>query len=567
MGDSTDAMAAPRTDQQTRTAQKKPASVCDLPETSLIDIASFITSSNLRQLLGIQPFIPAVIEAAAVSMIQRGYDLPPSFADPSKEALDNLHAAEVMRGTGSGTMSVGQAHLLLLTSGEELQGGGNNYDGQLALRDRNQRSKLRPCFEGLTGDNRPRNIVCVGAGEAHSALVTARGEVWTFGQSVDGQLGYSLPLRNAPPRRVPLFGPRGNHAVQVCCSRFFTVVVTARGEVFFFGRWRRPSTADSSGPIKVDLMPAPEPRPSHAQTGDRSSAFNRSASTVVTRPPLFPFLSRRSPRASSSAELSPPSPSPPVRLGPATEVAAADDHCLILTKCGRVFVFGPASTDPWVAEELPRLTAFSRSRGGVMAIANHSDRCVFATRDGAAFVMRYTFGATYARRSGAAAGPTGKETGSSAEASSADAPWIDEGEIREVTFCRGDHEDEVQGVEKVHIVRVACGPAHTLFLSAKGEVYGAGNSHYGQLALGANIKGFATSDHSAATLIYGLPSTDFELGRGRRGGHLRQRVVEIATGADLTLMRDEEGTVYWCGRGPSSVVEFFWTETPRRLET
>merc|ERR1712166_654215 len=72
------------------------------------------------------------------------------------------------------------------------------------------------------------------AGDGHTAALTADGELWTWGQGDDGQLGQSTTRSHTKPQRI--LALTGMRVIQVSAGFTQTVVITLDGRLFSFGR-------------------------------------------------------------------------------------------------------------------------------------------------------------------------------------------------------------------------------------------------------------------------------------------------------------------------------------------
>ena len=134
---------------------------------------------------------------------------------------------------GGGLVRV--AHTLLLTStGRVLSFGtgvygalGHGYSGGKQLPD-----VLRPQYiDALAGTR----IVCVSAGEIHSAAVSVDGDIYTWGDGFCGQLGRGGKKPEVSPVQVERGGLEDESVSHVSCGARHTLAVTEDGEVFSWG--------------------------------------------------------------------------------------------------------------------------------------------------------------------------------------------------------------------------------------------------------------------------------------------------------------------------------------------
>lgn len=134
---------------------------------------------------------------------------------------------------GGGLVRV--AHSLLLTSkGGVLSFGtaaygalGHGYSAGKQLPD-----VLRPQYIDALSH---LHCTCVSAGELHSAVVTADGELFTFGDGFCGQLGQADKRPLLKPQIVEKGGLEDECVLSVSCGARHTLAVTEDGEVWSFG--------------------------------------------------------------------------------------------------------------------------------------------------------------------------------------------------------------------------------------------------------------------------------------------------------------------------------------------
>jgi len=129
---------------------------------------------------------------------------------------------------------VGMTHSLLLTDTGHVLSFGTAQQGQLG--------HGYALGKYLENESRPRlidalsqyTIICVSAGELHSAVVTEDGDVYTWGDGFCGQLGLGDKRPQLLPRQV-MHGLEEECVLSVTCGHRHTLCVTEDGEVFSFG--------------------------------------------------------------------------------------------------------------------------------------------------------------------------------------------------------------------------------------------------------------------------------------------------------------------------------------------
>ncbi|XP_061775222.1 probable E3 ubiquitin-protein ligase HERC4 isoform X2 [Nerophis ophidion] len=126
-------------------------------------------------------------------------------------------------------ISAGASHTLFLTlSGLVYCCGANNH-GQLGLNRVDPNGRFNICIVPAL---RRLSIAFIACGENHSAVLTKEGEVYTFGEGADGQLGHGSFTDEVMPKLVVGMDER---ASQVVCGRRHTLVLGSSGKLWAFG--------------------------------------------------------------------------------------------------------------------------------------------------------------------------------------------------------------------------------------------------------------------------------------------------------------------------------------------
>ena len=140
---------------------------------------------------------------------------------------------EVELGVGNPVAMVacGDSHTLVVTQAGLLFVFGNGSDGQLGLGDTDDTKVPVPLDPARFGGE---TIAQAAAGSEHSAVVTSGGSVWTWGGNEWGGLGHNnFEWEFAPRKLVGQFG--GARAASLAARCFYTMLVTACGEVWSWG--------------------------------------------------------------------------------------------------------------------------------------------------------------------------------------------------------------------------------------------------------------------------------------------------------------------------------------------
>lgn len=105
---------------------------------------------------------------------------------------------------------------------------GRGEDGQLGLGDTND--QYRPVPVDVLKD---RGVVQICCGSGHTVVLSEEGEVYTWGRGDDGRLGHGDNGWKYVPRTVEAL--RGLNIVQVTCGSYHTAAITDRGDLYSWG--------------------------------------------------------------------------------------------------------------------------------------------------------------------------------------------------------------------------------------------------------------------------------------------------------------------------------------------
>ncbi|XP_039986682.1 probable E3 ubiquitin-protein ligase HERC6 [Xiphias gladius] len=126
-------------------------------------------------------------------------------------------------------IAAGATHTLFLTLSGLVYCCGANKSGQLGLNRVDERGRFNICMVPAL---RTLGVSFISCGEAHSAVLTKSGKVFTFGDGSHGQLGHNSSATEVAPRLVDgLDGP----ASQIACGRCHTLVLGSSGQLWAFG--------------------------------------------------------------------------------------------------------------------------------------------------------------------------------------------------------------------------------------------------------------------------------------------------------------------------------------------
>lgn len=95
-------------------------------------------------------------------------------------------------------------------------------------------------------------VVCVSAGELHSACVTIDGDTYTWGDGFCGQLGHADKRPSMVPKLVESGGLDDEIVLSVSCGSRHTLAVTEEGEVWSWGLGHFGALGRSYTPFEYD---------------------------------------------------------------------------------------------------------------------------------------------------------------------------------------------------------------------------------------------------------------------------------------------------------------------------
>lgn len=184
------------------------------------------------------------------------------------EATDN--AGNIMRSTKTvylgDTVAAGGSHTAALRDGQMYGWGRNNY-GQTGL---GMTTKIADVMghpdAPILMHSAPTDLVSIKFNQNHSLAIDAKGQVYSWGEDISGQLGRGETGRNDCSKtedcRLDIGAIDGiDHAVMVAAGYKHNLVLTKDGIVWAFGtntqgQLGNATTIDSSTPVKVDFSAA-----------------------------------------------------------------------------------------------------------------------------------------------------------------------------------------------------------------------------------------------------------------------------------------------------------------------
>ena len=184
------------------------------------------------------------------------------------EATDN--AGNIMRSTKTvylgDTVAAGGSHTAALRDGQLYGWGRNNY-GQTGL---GMTTKIADVMghpdTPMLMHSAPKDLVSIKFNQNHSLAIDAKGQVYSWGEDISGQLGRGETGRNDCSKtedcRLDIGAINGiDNAVMVAAGYKHNLVLTKDGIVWAFGantqgQLGNSTTIDSSTPVKVDFSAA-----------------------------------------------------------------------------------------------------------------------------------------------------------------------------------------------------------------------------------------------------------------------------------------------------------------------
>jgi E3 ubiquitin-protein ligase HERC2 len=137
-----------------------------------------------------------------------------------------------LRGVTITFVAAGAHHSVALSAGGGTFSWGCGYGGKLGHGNTDKQLEPRQVEAGRFGDGR---VVQAAAGGAHTAAVTAKGRLYTWGVGGSGQLGQGTFANMLVPTLVPAGGLEGAPALMVACGTYHTLAVTRAGALYACG--------------------------------------------------------------------------------------------------------------------------------------------------------------------------------------------------------------------------------------------------------------------------------------------------------------------------------------------
>ncbi|KAG1705501.1 hypothetical protein DVH05_003190 [Phytophthora capsici] len=151
-----------------------------------------------------------------------------SFLTP--HLVEELALEKALHRTTIAMIACGAQHSLAITDAGELYTWGSGEDGRLGHGDMRDRAVPRKVMSLLR-----ESVVSASCGGAHTAVLSAKGTVFTFGRGRNGRLGLGDNKWRDTPHQVVSF-PQGTRVSQIVCGWNFTAALDRQGSIFTWGK-------------------------------------------------------------------------------------------------------------------------------------------------------------------------------------------------------------------------------------------------------------------------------------------------------------------------------------------
>jgi alpha-tubulin suppressor-like RCC1 family protein len=360
-------------------------------------------------------------------------------------------------------------HTLFITKTGEVFSCGNNDEGQLGLGDRTNRTTLQ-----LISSLNSLTISAVEGGRQHTVFITNEGKVYSCGYNYYGQLGLGNTIRQTTPQLISTnIGTLTISAI--VCGYAHTVFLTNDGKVYSCGY---------NGQGRLGL-------------GDTS---DRSVPTLIT--------------ALNSLTIS--------------AIACGSAHTVFLTNDGKVYscgynFYGELGLGNKTEQTTPQLITALNSLT-ISAIACGREHTVFITNEGKVYSCgdndygQLGLGNTSQQTTPQPITALNLLTISAIECGIVHTVFLtNDGKVYSCGYNLygqlglGNKTQQttpqlITALDSLTISAIACGSAHTVFITNNNKVYACGYNIYGQLGLGNTTESYTTPfimPYSTSSTIYG----------------------------------------------------------------
>eukprot|EP00057_Strongylocentrotus_purpuratus_P007783 XP_011662257.1 PREDICTED: probable E3 ubiquitin-protein ligase HERC4 [Strongylocentrotus purpuratus] len=174
-----------------------------------------------------------------------------------------------LRGVPLVRVACGGFHSFALTISGSVFGWGKNDVGQLGLGNKENKS-----YPTLLRNMRSQMVKHIACGQDHTAMLTADGGVFLFGQGSEGQLGHGSNYNEVNPRKV--IDLMGSDITQVTCGKHHTLVLEgSKGRLYAFGQGIHGQLGQDEARSCSNPQRVPGPWVPHSSTAKNSSSKGR----------------------------------------------------------------------------------------------------------------------------------------------------------------------------------------------------------------------------------------------------------------------------------------------------
>jgi alpha-tubulin suppressor-like RCC1 family protein len=403
----------------------------------------------------------------------------------------------------------------------QLYGFGENSAGQLASTVGNGSETANPTPAPLTLPAASGPVVQTAAGARFTLALTSTGQLYAFGSNQYGQLGVAsgsgAPGANPTPMLLTLPGAIGRVAALAAGSTH-SLVLTSTGELFTFGenQFGQLGRAANSGTENANRVPGRVSLPGASGQVVQIAAGIEQSLALTSTGQLYAFGGNRYGELGNTTSMGTPLPNPtptpvalPVASGQVVQIAAGDEQSLALTSTGQLYAFGgnrygelgnATNEETPAPNPTPAPVGLPAAAGPVKSIAAGSFHSLALTVSG----LIYAFGRNTDGQLGNAAGAGGEKANATplpVTLPGANAP----------------------------AVGLAAGSAHSLAITASGELYSFGSNLDGQLGRAAS-SGSASANPTPAPVALPAGTTIDTVARGATAD------FTVAQAADLAVL-------------------------------
>ena len=434
-----------------------------------------------------------------------------------------------MRGLASiGKLAAALLGVLVLTPASsasaaagQLYGFGENSAGQLASTTGNGSEAANPTPAPLTLPGASGPAVQTAAGARFTLALTSTDQLYAFGSNQYGQLGVAAgsgaPGANPVPRLLTLPGAVG-HVAQIAAGSTHSLALTSTGELYAFGenQFGQLGRAANSGTENANRVPERVSLPGASGQVVQIAAGYEQSLALTSTGLLYAFGGNRYGELGNATnvgtQIPNPTPAPillPGASGQIVQIAAGVEQSLALTSAGQLYAFGgnrygelgrAANAETPVPNPTPAPVSLPAAAGPVRSIAAGGFHSLALTAGG----LIYAFGRNTDGQLGSPADTGGEKANATPLA---------------VTLAGTN----------APAIGLAAGSAHSLAVTASGELYSFGSNLDGQLGRAAS-SGTASANPTPARVALPAGTTIDTVARGATAD------FTVAQAADLAVL-------------------------------